>query len=84
VASPVEVRVYANGRSYLVSRSLKEVESRLDADRFLRIHRSAMVQGSHIREVRAQGSSRYKVELSDGTTVIVSRTRAPELKRWMI
>ena len=77
-------RVYANGRSYLVTRSLKELESRLDADRFLRIHRSAMVQGSHIREVRAQGSSRYKVELSDGTTVIVSRRRAPELRKWMI
>ena len=77
-------RVYANGHGYLVTRSLKELESRLDAERFLRIHRSAIVQGSHIREVQAQGSNRYKVELSDGTTVIVSRTRAPELKRWMI
>jgi len=50
----------------------------------VRVHRSALVQTSHIREVRGEGSSRYKVLLSDGTTVIVSRSRAPGLKKWMI
>ena len=78
------VRVFAGGRGYLVGRTLKELEARLDPAQFVRVHRSALVQTSHIREVRAEGSSRYKVRLSDGTTVIVSRSRAPELKRWMI
>ena len=31
----------------------------------------------------AGGSSRYRVTLSDGTTVLVSRTRAPELRKYM-
>ena len=78
------VRVHAGGRSYLVSRSMKELEKRLAPDRFLRIHRSAIVQTAHIREVRPQGSSRYRVMLSDGTTLIVSRTRASELRRWRL
>jgi two-component system LytT family response regulator len=78
------VRVFAGGRGYLVGRTLKDLEARLDPARFVRVHRSALVQASHIREVRAEGSSRYNVRLSDGTTVIVSRSRAPELKRWMI
>ena len=78
------VRVHANGKSYLITRTLKDLELRLDPERFLRLHRSALVQASHIREVQPQGSSRYRVLLSDGTTVIVSRTRAPELKRWML
>jgi two-component system LytT family response regulator len=78
------VRVFAGGRGYLVGRTLKELEARLDPAQFVRVHRSALVQTSHIREVRAEGSSRYKVLLSDGTTVIVSRSRAPELKKWMI
>ena len=77
-------RVFASGRGYLVGRTLKDLEARLDPAQFVRVHRSALVQTSHIREVRAAGSSRYKVLLSDGTTVIVSRSRAPELKKWMI
>ncbi len=77
-------RIHAGGRSYLVTHSLKELEGRLDPERFLRVHRSAIVQVSHITEVRAQGSSRHRVMLSDGTVVIVSRLRAPELKRLML
>jgi two-component system, LytTR family, response regulator len=77
-------RVHTPTRSYLVSRTLKDLESRLNPDRFVRLHRSALVQASHIREVAADGGSRYRVRLSDGTNVVVSRTRAPELKRWMI
>lgn len=74
-------RIHAGGRSYLVTHSLKDLETRLDPERFLRIHRSAIVQLSHITEVQPQGSSRHRVTLSDGTIVIVSRLRAPELKR---
>jgi two-component system LytT family response regulator len=77
-------RVFAGGRSYLVSRTLKELEARLDPERFVRIHRSAIVHSSHIREVAAAGGSRYRVRLSDGTDVLVSRQRAPGLKRWML
>ena len=77
-------RIHTSSRSYLISRTLKDLESRLGPDRFVRLHRSALVQASHIREVAAEGGSRYRVRLSDGTNVLVSRTRAPELKRWMI
>jgi two-component system LytT family response regulator len=77
-------RVFAGGRSYLVSRTLKELEVRLDPARFVRIHRSAIVHTPHIREVAAAGGSRYRVRLSDGTDVLVSRQRAPELRRWIL
>lgn len=77
-------RVHAGGRSYLISRTLKELEARLDPEQFVRIHRSAIVQAAHIREVAAEGGSRYRVKLSDGTNVLVSRTRAPGLRRWRI
>jgi two-component system LytT family response regulator len=77
-------RVHAGGKSYLLSRSMKELSSRLDPDAFVRVHRSTIVQTSHIKEVQSQGSSRYRVRLSSGTTVIVSRARAPQLKKWML
>jgi two-component system LytT family response regulator len=73
-------RVHTKGRSYLVSRSLKELESRLDPATFLRLHRSTIVQLSHVVDVRAAGSARYHMRLDDGTTVVVSRSRAREVK----
>lgn len=77
-------RLHTRERSFLVSRSLAELERRLDDREFLRIHRSAIVRISAIREVEAQGSSRYRVRLSDGTTLVVSRTRAAKLRDWML
>ena len=73
-------RVHTKTRSYLVSRSLKDLESRLDPGTFLRLHRSTIVQSGHIVDVRPAGSARYQMRLDDGTTVIVSRSRARELK----
>ena len=73
-------RVHARGRSYLVSRSLKDLEVRLDPTQFKRLHRSAIVQTTRIVEVVPEGNARHRVVLDDGTSVIVSRLRAPELK----
>lgn len=78
------VRIHAGGRSYLVTRTLKELEARLDPEQFIRLHRSALVQAAHIREIVGHGASRYLVRLSDGTGVIVSRSRVPDLRRWML
>ena len=77
-------RVHGAGKSYLLSRSMKDLTARLDPENFLRVHRSAIVNAAHIKEVRAEGSSRYRVRLTSGTTVIVSRTRAPQLKTRML
>ena len=77
-------RLYSGGRNFLVSRTLKDIEARLDATQFIRIHRSAVVHSAHIREVRVAESGRYRVLLSDGTTLLVSRTRAPDLRRWIL
>jgi two-component system LytT family response regulator len=73
-------RIHADGKSYLVYRTLNDLELRLDGAEFLRIHRSAIVRLDQIAEVQPAGSSRYRVTLVDGTTLIVSRSRAPMLK----
>jgi DNA-binding LytR/AlgR family response regulator len=77
-------RVHVGGRSYLVSRSLRELEQRLDPAVFLRIHRSAIVRVDAIAEVEPQGSSRHRVLLKDKTTLVVSRTHAARLKALML
>ena len=77
-------RVHVGEKSYLVSRSLTDLEGRLDSERFVRIHRSAIVNTDRIREVRPEGSSRHSVVLADGTRLVLSRGRADHLRRWRL
>ncbi|HYC93106.1 MAG TPA: LytTR family DNA-binding domain-containing protein [Thermoanaerobaculia bacterium] len=77
-------RIHTRGRSYLIARTLNELEEKLDPMQFLRIHRSAIIRTDKIREVTGEGSARYRVVLEDASTLIVSRSRAPQLKRWML
>jgi two-component system, LytTR family, response regulator len=77
-------RVHAAAKSYLVARSLTDLEQRLDPARFLRIHRSAIVNRDRIQEIQPQGSSRHAVVLADGTRLILSRSRADQLRDWRL
>jgi two-component system LytT family response regulator len=76
--------VHAAGKSYLVARSLNDLERRLDPGRFTRIHRSAIVNRARIREVVPEGSSRHTVVLADGTRLVLSRSRAELLRSWRL
>lgn len=77
-------RLYVKEKTYLLSRSLSELEGRLDPDQFARIHRSAIVNLTRIKEVKPQGSRRFRVVLQDGTELILSRTRAQVLRDWKV
>jgi two-component system, LytTR family, response regulator len=77
-------RVHARGKSYLVARSLTDLETRLDSERFARIHRSAIVNRERIQEVRPEGSRRHTVVLADGTRLVLSRSRADRLRDWRL
>lgn len=77
-------RVHAGEKSYLVARSMTELEKRLDPERFIRIHRSAIVNRDRIRELLPEGSSRHTVVLSDGTRLVLSRGRADRLRDWRL
>jgi two-component system LytT family response regulator len=50
-----------------------ELEGRLDPDQFVRIHRSAIVNVSRIREVAPLMAGASLVMLSDGTRLTMSR-----------
>ena len=77
-------RIHAGDKSYLVYRTLNELEERLDPAEFLRVHRSAIVRLDQILEVEPVGSGRYRVTLKRGGTLTVSRGRAQVLKRLML
>jgi len=67
-------------KQHIVNYTLDQLGSMLDPDRFLRVHRSAIVQFDHIRELIPWFSGRYKLVLSGAHEVIASRERSKALK----
>ncbi len=71
-------------RQHLVSHTLDHLESHLDPDAFMRVHRSALIQMAHIREMVPWFSGRYKLILTGDHEVIASRERSRLLKERLI
>ncbi|MEM1271904.1 MAG: LytTR family DNA-binding domain-containing protein, partial [Bacteroidota bacterium] len=67
-------------RTYTVSFTLNELEQRLDADRFLRIHRTYLVNVSAIRELVPWFSGTYQAKLSTGDVLPIARRRVKAVK----
>jgi len=60
--------------------SLSQLEARLDPQRFVRIHRTHIVNLDHVAAFRRQPDERLIAELDDGTRLAVSRAKAHELR----
>ena len=65
---------------HVTSFTLDALEKRLDPAQFMRVHRSALVRLSQIREMVPWFSGRYKLVLTGGHETIASRARSKELR----
>jgi two-component system LytT family response regulator len=59
---------------------MNEMESKLDSDRFVRVHRSSIVNLERVRELRQLFNGDYSVVLQDGTELKLSRSRREHLE----
>lgn len=69
----VEVHV-AGGRAHLVHETMVAMEERLDAVRFVRIHRSTIVRVDRIKELQPHFNGEFVVLLHDGARLKLSRS----------
>jgi len=67
------VRLHVGARSFLYRQTLAQLEARLDAARFTRIHRSTIVNLERIAELRPTISGSYDVLLLGGERLTLSR-----------
>jgi two-component system LytT family response regulator len=74
------VAVITRGRRFLVYIGMNEFEGRLDPSRFLRIHRSHIVNLDHVVSMAPFDVNRLEVLMKDGTKLIASRTRSRDLR----
>ena len=71
----------AGGQSYLLLQTITSLEERLDPDRFIRIHRSCILQRSHVSGLRHEGLGVWSAETVDGQALRIGRTYLPAVKK---
>jgi len=75
------VVVHAGARAYKGRERISDVEAQLDSHRFVRIHRSTIVQVGKIREVQPLTHGDHAVVLRDGKVLRVARSRRQALEQ---
>lgn len=68
------VCLYVGGSEHLIRETLHAIETQLDPEKFVRIHRSFIVNIEFIRELQPQSSGEYIVLMADGRRLMLSRT----------
>jgi two-component system LytT family response regulator len=74
------VRLHVAAAVHLLRETMTALEERLPPERFVRIHRSAIVQIDRIRELEPWFHGDYRVLLHDGTALTLSRGYRPKLQ----
>jgi len=74
------VLVFAGGRTYRLGVTLAELEERLDPKRFVRVHRSHLVNLDQVVSFAPTEDARLLVTLRSGNTLFASRQRSRELR----
>jgi two-component system LytT family response regulator len=83
-AAAKHVKIYAGGRCYSFRQSLRELEGRLDASCFVRVHRSALVNVEYIVEMHPMFHGDYELILRRGTRLTLSRRYRERLAPFLL
>jgi two-component system LytT family response regulator len=79
-ASGDYVTAHAAHAKHLLHLSLSRLEARLDPRRFVRVHRTHIVNLDQVRAFRRDARGNLEAELLDGARVPVSRAKAQEIR----
>jgi len=73
--------LHTGARSHLLRRSMADLETELDREMFCRIHRSAIINLTRVRELRLDANGEYEVVLDNGAQLKLSRSYREQLQR---
>lgn len=74
------VKLNVGRKGHLLRETMNEMEAKLDPSKFLRIHRSTIVNIERIRELQQHFNGEYMVVLQDGSEHKLSRSRREQLQ----
>ncbi|HVT99448.1 MAG TPA: LytTR family transcriptional regulator DNA-binding domain-containing protein [Acidobacteriaceae bacterium] len=75
------VRIFTENETHLLRETMARLEERFDPQLFLRVHRSAIVNLQHVREVRTESDGETAVILLNGQKVPMSRSYRSRMQR---
>jgi two-component system LytT family response regulator len=70
-------------QQYLLRQPLSQLETRLDPARFLRIHRSYLINTDHIREFKPWAHGEYVFRMANGAHVTSSRSYSAAIQQFL-
>jgi two-component system LytT family response regulator len=73
------VRLHANGKVHFVRDTMKAFVGKLHPDRFIRVHRSVIVNINHVQRLEPHGHGEYVLTMRDGSRVTSSRSHSERL-----
>ena len=73
-------RLHTAGKRHLVRETLKSVEARLDTRKFVRVHRSAIVNVDCVATLEPHVHGQYVLTMKDGSRITSSRTHSAKLR----
>jgi two-component system, LytTR family, response regulator len=76
--------IAARGQTFLVRIGISELEAQLDPARFIRIHRSALVNLDFVDSMKADEQSQLSIRMRDGTVLTASREVSKVLRELAI
>lgn len=76
-------RLHAGESTHLIRESMSALEEQLDPRRFVRIHRTAIVNVDRVKELRLDYANRHIVVLKNGARLPLSRSRKDTLEKVM-
>ncbi len=77
------MRLHTDERIHLARDTLNAIEAKLDPARFLRIHRSRIVNIERVQQLRPGAHGEYTFVLGDGTEVRSSRSYHDRIRCWL-
>jgi two-component system LytT family response regulator len=80
VAQDDYVGLHSKGKEYLKPQTLADLEASLDPRRFVRIHRSYLMNLDRLARLESEGGEVKSALLTDGTRLPVSRSGYARLK----
>jgi two-component system LytT family response regulator len=83
-AAAKHVRIFAGGRCFSFRQPLGQLEQRLDAASFVRVHRSTLVNIEHIAEMHPLFHGDYELVLRRGTRLTLSRRYRDRLAPFLL
>jgi two-component system LytT family response regulator len=74
------VRLHVSGREHLLRETLKSIESQLQPETFVRVHRSIIVNIDRVASLQPHQHGEYVLTMKDGARLNTSRSYSDRLR----